>query len=100
MQVKMHQSGTSTLSGTVANVEMMVWNIVLSAIVAVMGFMLKGKFDELDRIAILLNKTREEVARDHVTRAEMNLTVDKLGERFDKAFERLEAKLDNITSRN
>lgn len=96
----MHQSGTSTLSGTVANVEMMVWNIVLSAIVAVMGFMLKGKFDELDRIAILLNKTREEVARDHVTRAEMNLTVDKLGERFDKAFERLEAKLDNITSRN
>jgi len=76
--------------------EMMVWNIVLSAIVALMGFMLKGKFDEIGRISILLNKTREEIARDHVTRAEMNTTVDKLGERFDEAFRRLERKLDEI----
>lgn len=76
--------------------EMMVWNIVLSAIVALMGFMLKGKFDELGRLGILLNKTREEIARDHVTRAEMNLTVDRLGERFDSAFKRLEDKLDEL----
>ena len=76
--------------------EMMVWNIVLSAIVGVMGFMLKGKFDELSRLGILLNRTREEIARDHVTRAEMNVTVDKLGERFDVAFQRLERKLDDI----
>lgn len=76
--------------------EMMVWNIVLSAIVALMGFMLKGKFDEIGRLGILLNRTREEIARDHVTRAEMNVTVDKLGERFDRAFERLEVKLDEI----
>jgi hypothetical protein len=40
--------------------EMMLWNVVLSAIVGVMVFMLKGKFDELQRISILLNKTREE----------------------------------------
>lgn len=76
--------------------EMMVWNIVLSAIVGVMGFMLKGKFDEIGRLGILLNRTREEIARDHVTRAEMNITVDKLGERFDNAFKRLEDKLDDI----
>ena len=76
--------------------EMMIWNIVLSAIVAVMGFMLKGKFDEIGRLGILLNRTREEIARDHVTRAEMNITVDKLGERFDRAFERLEVKLDEL----
>jgi hypothetical protein len=41
--------------------EMMLWNIVLSAIVGFMVFMLKGKFDELQRISILLNKTREEM---------------------------------------
>lgn len=76
--------------------EMMVWNIVLSAIVGVMGFMLKGKFDEISRLGILLNRTREEIARDHVTRAEMNVTVDKLGERFDNAFKRLEDKLDEL----
>jgi hypothetical protein len=76
--------------------ELLIWNIVLSAVVGLMGFFLKGKIEELDRLGILLNKTREEVARDHVTRAEMNITVDKLGERFDKAFERLEAKLDGL----
>ena len=79
--------------------EMMVWNIVLSGIVAVMAFFLKGKFDELGRLGILLNRTREEIARDHITRAEMNSTVNQLGERFDKAFERLEAKLDDIAKK-
>ena len=76
--------------------EMVIWNIVLSAIVALIGFLVKGKFDELNRLAILLNKTREEIARDHVTRSEMNGIVEKLGERFDRAFERLEVKVDEI----
>ena len=79
-----------------ADMEMMLWNIVLSIVVAVMGFFLKGKIDELDRLGILLNKTREEIAREHVTRAEMNGIVDKLGERFDRSFERLESKLDEM----
>jgi uncharacterized membrane protein len=79
-----------------ANMEMMVWNIVLTAVVGIMMFLLKGKFDDLARISILLNKTREEVAREHVTRSEMNTLVDRLGDRFDKAFERLEVKVDEI----
>jgi hypothetical protein len=64
--------------------------------VGIMGFLFKGKFDDLTRISILLNKTREEIAREHVTRAEMNGIVDKLGERFDRSFERLESKLDEM----
>ena len=76
--------------------EMMVWNIILSAVVGIMGFLFKGKFDDLDRVSILLNKTREEIAREHVTRGEMNIIVDKLGDRFDRAFERLEAKVDEM----
>lgn len=79
--------------------EMMVWNLVLSAIVGVLGVMLKGKIDEMNRIGILLNKTREEVARDHVTRTEMNGIVDKLGDRFDRAFQRLEEKVDGIAKK-
>ena len=76
--------------------EMMVWNIVLTTLVAILGFLMKGKMDDLDRLSILLNKTREEIAREHVTRSEMNVIIDKLGERFDKSFERLETKLDNL----
>ncbi len=76
--------------------EMMVWNIVLTTIVAIMGFLVKGKFDELERFGILLNKTREEIARDHVTRSEMNVIVERLGDRFDRAVERLESKIDGM----
>jgi hypothetical protein len=76
--------------------EMMIWNIVLSAIVAGMGLLLKGKFDELARLGILMNKTREEIARDHITRAEYSRDLDKLGDRFDAAVLRLENKIDGL----
>jgi len=76
--------------------EMMVWNIILSGIVAGMGFMLKSKFEELDRLGILLNKTREEVARDHITRAEVRADMEKLLNHVDTRFNRLEVKLDEL----
>jgi Tfp pilus assembly protein PilN len=72
--------------------EMMVWNIVLTAIVALLGFVIKEKFAELNRISILLNKTREEVARDHITRTEFRADVQQLLDRFD----RIERKIDNL----
>lgn len=80
--------------------EMMIWNIALSGIVGVMAFMLKGKFDELSRLGILLNRTREEIARDHITRSEINVIVESLGSRIDKSFERLEAKIEKLAERN
>ena len=64
--------------------EMMVWNIVLTAIVALLGFIVKEKFAELNRISILLNRTREEVARDHLTRAEFRADMQQLLDRFDR----------------
>jgi hypothetical protein len=76
--------------------EMMLWNVALSAIVMVMGFMLKGKFEELDRLGILLNKTREEVARDHITRAEVRADMEKLLNHVDSRFNRLEVKIDEL----
>lgn len=74
--------------------EMLVWNIVLTAIVALLGFVLKEKFSELNRLGILLNRTREEVARDHITRTEFRADMQQLLDRFD----RIERKLDAIRS--
>ncbi len=75
---------------------MMLWNAALSAIVALMGFLLKGKFDEISRLSILLNRTREEVARDHITRQEFRADMAQLLDRFD----RLERKIDNLRTGN
>ena len=74
--------------------EMMIWNIVLTALVAMMGFFLKDKFAELGRLGVLLNKTREEIARDHITRAEVRADMEKLVEHVDNRFNRIEVKLD------
>jgi len=76
--------------------EMMLWNAILSFFVAGMAMMLKGKMEELNRISILLNKTREEVAREHITRREVDDKVDRIVERFDDGFKRLEAKIDDL----
>ena len=76
--------------------EMMIWNIVLTAIVAALGFVLKSRFEEINRLGILLNRTREEVARDHVTRREVDDRFDKFLSHVDQRFNRLEAKLDEI----
>jgi hypothetical protein len=72
--------------------EMLVWNMVLTGIVAVLGFVVKEKFAELQRLGILLNRTREEVARDHITRAEVREDMRQLLDRL----ERLDQKIDHL----
>ena len=76
--------------------EMMIWNVVLTAIVAMFGFVLKEKFGEVQRLGILLNRTREEVARDHITRAEVKADLEAIRDHFDNGFARLEAKIDEL----
>ncbi len=76
--------------------ETMVWDIVLSTIVGIVALLARSKFDQLERISLLLNRTREEIARDNITRtevrADMQQTVQMLMDRFD----RIERKLDAI----
>ena len=70
--------------------EMVVWNMVLTAIVALLGFILKDKFAEVHRLGILLNRTREEVARDHITRAEVREDMRQLIERLEKVDQKID----------
>ena len=72
--------------------EMLVWNMILTGIVAVLGFVVKEKFAELHRLGILLNRTREEVARDHITRAEVREDMRQLIDRLEK----LDQKIDQL----
>ena len=69
-----------------------VWSAGLTMATTVIGFLLKEKFAELNRISILLNKTREEIARDYVTQTEIQRITDHIDQRFNK----LEAKIDQL----
>lgn len=69
-----------------------VWSAGLTMATTVIGFLLKEKFAELNRLSILLNKTREEIARDYVTQTEVQRITDHIDQRFNK----LEAKIDQL----
>ena len=71
-----------------------VWSATLTMLVAVMAYIVNEKFRELARVTILLNKTREEVARDNVTQAE----IDQITNHIDQRFNKLEAKIDQLLS--
>ena len=69
-----------------------VWSAILTLLISILGYVMNEKFRELARISILLNKTREEVARDNVTQAE----VDRITNHIDQRFNKLEAKIDQL----
>ncbi len=76
--------------------EMMIWNAILTALFGVLAFVVKDKFAEMQRLGILLNRTREEIARDHITRTEFRQDMKQLFDRFDQ----IEKKLDTMRDRS
>jgi archaellum component FlaC len=74
---------------------LMLWNMGLTLTIGVVGFFLKEKFNEIQRLNILLNKTREEIAGNNVTQAE----IDKVMEHIDSRFNRLEDKINQLMAR-
>ena len=49
----------------------LLWNIVLTFVLAPLGFLIRNLLSEQKRLDILVNKTREEVAKDYVTREQL-----------------------------
>ena len=70
--------------------EGLIWNIILSAAVGFIGWVLKDKSDEVKRLNILLNRTREEIAKEYVTKAEVHADIGRVLDRL----ERLDQKID------
>ena len=71
-----------------------VWNVLITLILAPIWFQIRVNSSELKRQDILINKTREEIAKEYVTKLELkddfNLLMDrmeKLHEKVDKLFE-------------
>jgi hypothetical protein len=72
----------------------MIWNAVLSLIVAPLIIIIGAQVKELRRIDILLNRTREELGRDYVSKMEMDVSlgrimnaIDRLSQKVDRLFE-------------
>tara|TARA_B100001250_G_C19767524_1_gene775487 strand:+ start:184 stop:444 length:261 start_codon:yes stop_codon:yes gene_type:complete len=73
----------------------MLWNLVLTVIVVPGGWLIRSIFAEQKRIDILINKTREEIAKDYVTREQMEQTF----QRIIDSIERIDEKLDRLQTK-
>lgn len=83
-----------------------VWNSALTIILAFMGLVMRSRDneiavlrddrkhdrEELDRLQVLLNRTREEVAKEYVTKVEVHNDINRVLVRL----EQLDAKLDRL----
>jgi len=70
------------------------WNIFITLVLAPVLYSIRLNTEEAKRLDILLNKTREEIAKDYVTKKELRDDmgilmdrIDKIGEKLDKLFE-------------
>ena len=70
----------------------MLWSGVLTALIGVVGFILRNYIAELQRVQILLNRTREEIAKEYVTKVEVHADINRVLDRL----ERLDEKLDRL----
>ena len=79
------------------------WNAALTVLMGVLGWAMKSKDreledtkdelrdtrEELSRVTILINRTREEVAKEYVTKVDVHHDINRVLDRLD----RLENKL-------
>ena len=77
--------------------DLMLWNIVLTALIAFVGYFAKTMHAEMHRLNILLNRTREEVAKEYVTKAEVHADINRVMDRLDALDHKLDRFLENRT---
>ncbi len=73
--------------------EMMLgWNFIITIILGLVGWNWKSLSTEVIRLNILLNRTREEMAKEYVTKQEVHHDINRVMDRLDA----LDAKIDRL----
>ena len=73
----------------------LLWNAFITLILAPILYNIRQNTQENKRIDILLNKTREEIAREYVTKVELKDDMDNLMDRLEKLDEKLDRLIEN-----
>ena len=69
-----------------------IWSGALTVVLALVGWILRSAYEEINRRSILLSRTREEFARDYAQRDEVNQAMSRVMDRLDT----LDAKIDRL----
>ena len=67
-------------------------NMVFAAVISGLGWWIKSQHDEIKRVTILLNRTREEMAKEFVSKSDSCAVLTQIMNKFD----RIEEKIDRL----
>ena len=73
----------------------LLWNLMITFVLAPLGFLIRNLLSEQKRIDILVNKTREELAKEYVTREQIEIDFERIMStmtRIDEKIDRLQSK--------
>lgn len=73
----------------------LLWNLMITFVLAPLGFLIRNLLSEQKRIDILVNKTREELAKEYVTREQIEADFERMMAtmtRIDEKIDRLQSK--------
>jgi hypothetical protein len=71
-----------------------IWNAFITLVLAPIFYSIRQNVSELKRQDILINKTREEIAKDYVTKEELNHDIARVFDRLEKLDEKLDRLLE------
>ena len=75
--------------------DMMLWNVLLTGALGIVGWFAKTMWAEQQRLQVLLNRTREEMAKEYVTKQEVHADINRIVQRLDA----MDAKIDRLIER-
>lgn len=76
----------------------MIWNLLLSIAAGSIVWWIRGINSKIDELFGLVNKTRENIAREYALKTEVDKDLQKILDRFDRLENKLDAMITKIIS--
>ena len=76
----------------------MIWNLLLSIAAGSIVWWIRGINSKIDDLYSLLNKTRENIAREYALKTDVDKDLQKILDRFDRLENKLDAMITKIIS--
>ena len=71
-----------------------VWNLFITLVLAPLLYSIRQNSTELKRQYILINKTREEISKEYVSKQELRVDMTDLVDRLEKLDEKIDKLFD------
>ena len=74
----------------------LVWNLITTGVIGLLGFFAKGKLDQIDKLSDEITETQKGLALNYMPRLETQNVLDKITSRIEAGFDKIDDKLEDM----